>query len=177
MASIRTILALTTALLISILLTGCAESPFQAYRAAPDNFNPGSEHLFSSPIDIQPITFGGNGSAWFRFNTLKKGTTSSWNIETYWLGKDWLFVNNIAFNIDGKITNSPSTNNNREIVHSVGVSERQFSPAPQELITALTQAQTVIVRFSGQIYYLEKQLTAQEVTNIKWYINFIKEGK
>lgn len=173
----RTILALAAALLASTVITGCTESPFQAYRAAPDYFSPGIDHLFSSPIDIQPNTFGGNGSAWFRFNTFKKNTVNSWNIETYWLGKNWLFVNGIAFNIDGKITNYPSANGKREIVHSIGVSERHFSPVPQELITALTQAQTVIVRLSGQNYYVEKQLTAQEMTNIKWYIAFIKEGK
>lgn len=160
-----------------MMLSACS-SEFLAYKANPDNFNPGVEHYFSSDIEFQENEFGGLGSGVFKINSYIKNDTITWALSTLWVStySKWLFVNDIAFNIDGKIIKSTSQGIPNREVTAFGVVEKNHIPVTNELIDLLSKANSVIVRVSGTNYYVERILTADDIKNIKWYISYIKQG-
>lgn len=164
-------------LLISIFLVGCAPK-FNAYKAPQDNFSPGVEHFFSGNIAFQENEFGGPGVGNFQLHTYKKSNKFTWGLTTDWRGHspNWLFVNQIAFNKDGKIYTFNSDPNPLRQVTLLYVEEKNHFNIPNEFIKELTTAQSIIVRVSGTNFYLERTLTNEDVNNIKWYISYIHNG-
>lgn len=164
-------------LIFTMMLSACS-SQFSAYKANPDNFNPGVEHYFSSDIEFQENTFGGPGVGTFKINSYIKNDTTTWALSTFWFSSyfKWLFVNDIAFNIDGNIIKSISQGIPNREVTALGVVEKNHIPVTNELINLLSKANSVIVRVSGTNYYVERVLTPDDIKNIKWYISYIKQG-
>lgn len=164
-------------LIFTLFISACS-SQFSAYRANPDNFNPGVEHYFSSDIEFQENTFGGPGVGTFKINSYVKNDNITWALSTLWISSyfKWLFINDIAFNIDGKIINATTQGIPTREVTALGVVEKNHIPVTDELITLLSKANSVIVRVSGANYYVERTLTPEDVKNIRWYISYINQG-
>lgn len=164
-------------LIFTLFISACS-SQFSAYRANPDNFNPGVEHYFSSDIEFQENTFGGPGVGTFKINSYVKNDNITWALSTLWISSyfKWLFINDIAFNIDGKIINATTQGIPTREVTALGVVEKNHIPVTDELIKLLSKANSVIVRVSGANYYVERTLTPEDVKNIRWYISYINQG-
>ncbi|MFZ7157412.1 hypothetical protein ACLSZ3_08655 [Avibacterium gallinarum] len=167
-------------LFLSIFLTACAPK-FSAYKAKQDNFSPGVEHFFSGDIAFQENDLGGPGVGMFKIHTYKKSSKLDWGLSTRWisLSSRWLFVNKIAFNIDGKIYTFDSMPSPlRQVISfgGVGVEEINNFSVTNEFIKQLITAKSIIVRVSGSHFYLERTLTIEDINNIKWYITYIESG-
>lgn len=168
--------------LVTVCLLGCSNlTPFKAYQAPQDNFNPNVLHYFSGGIFYQENEFGGPGVGRFYLNTFDKDNVLTWTITTDWLsssigGAKWLFNNTIAFNIDGKIYKFNGHAIPNTSVTGFGVIEKNSYSVSNEFIDKLSQANSVIIRVSGTQNYVERILTVEDIKNIKWYISYIKAG-
>jgi hypothetical protein len=168
------------ALMFSVLiLGGCASnsySDFNVYTAKQDPFAPNEVHYFSDVIHIKEVEFGSSSWSFMRFNYIDRNDSSNWLIDTTYSGKDWLFIKQIKFLVDGDVFTIDSLGNPKREVGVMGTSnvleENRFIIS-EDLMTSLSKASTATIRLVGDHYYQEHVLTPKEIWLIKWLNEYI----
>jgi hypothetical protein len=167
-------------LILGILLVstiGCATtSEFKAFRSEKDPFNPDKIHYFSSAVSIKTTQFIDPSWSFFRVHFAKVDSEDIWYFETTYSASDWLFVNTLKFVVDGNIYSWESQPNPTRKVND-GIMETNLFIVNEQFINSLKTANNIIVRLSGDKYYIDKTLTADDIHNIKWFINYVDSVK
>lgn len=177
MTSANKITKIFVLLIISFVVSGCASSrEFSAYLQSEDKFNPGVKTYFSDRIPLTKTSMFTLTKGDFSLFSTSSGENRRWHIETTYISENWLFVEALQFNVDDKIyalNSQPNPIRDIGYVFSGVIREVNRFNVNDDLISALSAANTVYARLSGRNYYHEKKLTPNEIKNVKWYIGYI----
>jgi hypothetical protein len=170
------IMKIVTRLLLGILLfsiVGCATTgAFQAFQSEKDPFSPDKVHYFSSAIDLKKAQLIDPSWSFFRVHFSKVNSENIWYFETKYSATNWLFVNTLKFVVDGKVSNWESGPNPTREVND-GIMETNLFIVDEQFLNSLSTANSIIVRLSGDKYYIDQILTPTDIHNIKWFINYV----
>lgn len=176
----KRILVLITKLIATIsiaTIVGCAStSEFSAFQAEHDKFNPDTVHYFSSTIDIKDVEFGKSGFSFFRLNYTKTNNNKVWYISTTYNSDTWLFIQTLSFVVDGKIYTFKSEPSPTREIGSLGdvyIQETNQFILSDAFVLNLLKAQAVTLRLEGEHYYQDKTLSAADIKNMTWFVNYV----
>jgi hypothetical protein len=161
------------------LIAGCASnsySDFNVYTAKKDPFAPNKVHYFSDVIHIKEVEFGSSSWSFMRFNYIDRNNSSNWFIDTTYSGKEWLFIKQIKFLVDGDVFIIDSLRNPKRevgIMGTSGVLEENRFIVSKDLMTSLSKASSATIRLVGDHYYQEHVLTPTEIGLIRWLNEYI----
>ena len=181
MLTIRNKLILLTISLL--LLMACASNldliSEDVYLAQPDKFSPDTELYAGSKINIKPVTFGGSGFSEFRLSFQQNAHIEIWALRSYYLGKEWLFVNRIKFLVDEDIYEFESDSNPfRKVGYPLGgsdVYEENNFIITTEFCHRILTANKVSVRIIGRNLYIDRDLSLEDITKLRNFIKYINE--
>lgn len=93
---------------------------------------------------------------------------SNFRFVLQYAGDDWLFINNVKFNIDGSNFEYSPTDWNKDNETTVWEwSDQQVSKSDLELIRAIANGKSVKYRLEGSQYSSDKVLSAKYIQSIK----------
>lgn len=117
-----------------------------------------------------------------QLNFTKNDDIEIWHIDTFYKSSNWLFVEKLIFNVDGKISNFTSEPSPK---HEIGtpisatdVAEENQFVLSDSFIEDLHKAKSVSVRLEGRDYYQDKLLEPADIHNMISFIDWVyKNGK
>ena len=164
-------------IVVLISVTGCATGPFKAFIADKDPFSPDKTHYFSSTLEIKDVQFLSSGFAFFRIHCVQSNSGKLWYLETTYSSKDWLFVKDFKFVADGVVFEFPSQANPKREVGYLGgtdVFEVNTFVVPESFLVSLKSANSIILRLTGDHYYIERTMTPDDIFNIGWFYDYVQ---
>lgn len=140
------------------------------YLKNPDSMNPNHVTYFTDVLFLSE-----SASLSFEATRYEDGVIR-WYLKTEYSGKDWIFVNKLSFNIDGRIYHFDSKHNQREVLTTgkVRVWESNFFTVSPEFMTKLANSTSAIVRVSGKNYYVEDNIK-NDLWKVKWFVVYASD--
>jgi len=152
---------------------------FKSYLANPDPFSPDVVHYFSSPLDINEISFWHNtGFSHFEIHHLQSPSGVIWFISTIYNSSDWLFVEKLKFLVDGKVfefQSSPNPKRETGVMGDAYVQETNQFTLSNDLIAAVKNAKSITIRLAGNHYYQDRVMPQADITNVQWFISQMED--
>lgn len=109
------------------------------------------------------------GSVYFYIIEKSKKNIKSFNLEIDFYYTKWLFINSVYLYLDGKKEKLNIGQYHREV--NDGILEYFYFPTSKEQIKKIINSKEVILRLSGDEYYIDAKFTPQNFYNFRRFYN------
>lgn len=165
-----------------VFLSSCSSSlkliSEDVYLLNPDKFDsPNTKNYAGSTVDIKPNTFGGIGFSFFRLRFTQLENIEAWQIRTIYSSEKWLFVEKVKILVDKDIYEFNSMSNPiREVGYPLGgsdVYENNLFIINSKICKAILSANEMSIRLIGQNFYIDRDLSKDDIHKLKNFIAYI----